>query len=182
MNTKVLFLLNGWAGKNHLLDNVMIFCASYLIYLIFIIAVGAVAYLVYKRQWRPVVLFCTTLIITFIFLQLASRLYVDHRPFVDYRLTQLVAHAAGTSFPSDHTTATTAIALGLLLFTRFKKMGMLVLIAAVLIGIARVFCGIHYPVDIIGALITGLLGASIVYMVNKAFHRFYQIDSEGLDV
>ncbi|MEO6908401.1 MAG: hypothetical protein ABI210_10975 [Abditibacteriaceae bacterium] len=54
MNTKVLFLLNGWAGKNHLLDNVLIFCASNLIYIILIIAAGCVTYLVYKRQWRQV--------------------------------------------------------------------------------------------------------------------------------
>lgn len=100
-------------------------------------------------------------------LQLAAHLYVDHRPFTDYKLTQLISHAAGKSFPSDHTTATTAIALGLLFFTKFKKIGVLLLAVAFIIGFARIFTGVHYPIDILGGLMAGLAGAILTLVINK---------------
>lgn len=65
--------------------------------------------------------------------------------------------------PSDHTTAATAIGLGLLLLTPFRKLGVLALAAAVLIGFARVFVGIHWPIDVAGGLLTGTVGAAIAW-------------------
>lgn len=167
MNIQILLLINGWAGKNRMIDDLMIFSASYLIFVVFIVVGSCMAYLIYKRQWRQLSYLFATLTVSFLLLQIAVQLYVDHRPFVDHHLTQLVAHAAGKSFPSDHTTATTAIAVGLLYFTRFKKTGLVVLGGALLIGFARVFVGIHYPVDILGGLLVGLLGGSLVYLLKK---------------
>lgn len=167
MNTKLLLIINSWAGKNSLLDNFMIFCASYLVYFVFIVAVGCLIYWIYKRDWKSVVYFFATLTVTYILLQLMALLNFDHRPFMDYHLTQLVAHASGKSFPSDHTTVTAGIAFGLLFFTRFKKLGWTVLGCAALIGFARIFVGIHYPLDILGGLITGLLGGLAVLGAKK---------------
>lgn len=167
MNNQLLLSINGWAGKSHLLDNIMIFCASYLVYIIFLIAAVIMADCAHRRAWKPVIYFFMTLAITFILSQLASMLNFDHRPFMDYNLTQLVAHASGKSFPSDHTTVTAGIAFGLLFFTRFKKLGWIVLVVAALIGFARVFVGIHYPLDILGGLVTGLVGGLAVLGVKK---------------
>ncbi|MEO6907808.1 MAG: phosphatase PAP2 family protein [Abditibacteriaceae bacterium] len=171
MNTQILLLVNGWAGKNFLLDNAMIFSARYLIYIVFIIAGGCVAYLIYTHQRRSVLYVGATLLLDFIFLKAAATVYaqffVDHRPFIDHHLTQLIPHAAGHSFPSDHVTATIAIAMGLLLFTPFRKWGAFVLVAALLIGFARVFCGVHYPIDIAGAILTGILGAGVIYAISR---------------
>lgn len=165
MNLQLLRTINGWAGHNWLLDHVMIFTASWLIFLLFAVAAGCAVVLVRRRQWRPLGLFAAVLAVSFALLQLASHLYVDKRPFTTQHVHQLVAHAAGASFPSDHTTAATAVGLGLLLFTPFRKTGVLALLAAVLIGFARVFVGIHWPIDIAGGLLTGLLGAVVVWGV-----------------
>lgn len=174
MNERLLLLINGWAGNNHLLDDVMIFSASYLIFAVFLMVAACATYLLYKRQWIQLTYLFATLAVSFLLIQVAAHLYVDHRPFVDHHLTQLVAHAAGTSFPSDHTTATTAIAFGLLLFTRFKKIGLTVLACAILIGFARIFVGIHYPIDILGGLLTGLAGGGLVYLIKMVVDRNYK--------
>lgn len=175
MNAQILLLVNSWAGRNFLLDNAMIFCARYLIYIVFIVALGCMAHLLYTHQRRPVLYFGATLLLDFILLRTVAavyaKFYADHRPFVDYHLHQLIPHAAGRSFPSDHVTATMAIAMGLLLFTPFKKWGAFVLVSVLLIGFARVFCGVHYPVDIVGAVVVGILGACII----KAICRFITI-------
>lgn len=167
LNKQILLVFNGWAGKNSLLDNFMIFCASYLVYIVFAITVACVIFWAYKRDWKQAIYFFATLVVTYVFLQLMVLLNFDHRPFMDYHLTQLVAHASGKSFPSDHTTVTAGIAFGLLFFTRFKKLGWTVLGAAALIGFARIFVGIHYPLDILGGLVTGLLGGITLLGVKK---------------
>jgi undecaprenyl-diphosphatase len=167
MNNQLLLLINGWAGKNHLLDDVMIFCASYLIYIVFLTALVCVGYMAYKREWRSVIYFFSALIVSYGLLKLASLTNFDHRPFMDHHLTQLVAHAGGKSFPSDHTTVATAIAAALLFFSPFKKTAWLLVAAACLIGFARVFAGIHYPADIIGGLVTGFVGGALVLVVKK---------------
>jgi undecaprenyl-diphosphatase len=169
MNTSLLLLINGWAGSHPLLDTAMIFSANYLIYIIFAVTAGCMAYLLYKRRWRPVILFGATLVVSYLLLMIASHIYVDHRPFVDHHLTQLIAHAPGKSFPSDHTTVATAIALGLLAFTRFKKTGVVFLVLAVLIGFARIFVGVHYPIDIAGGIIVPAIGTLIVYLISTRF-------------
>ena len=168
MNHQLFLFINSFAGRNHFLDSIMVFCASYLVYLVFVIMVAFVAYSIYKKQWKPFIYFFATLVVGFLLLQLVALINFDHRPFMDYHVTQLVAHAAGSSFPSDHTTVVTAIAAGFLFFTRFKKLGALLLIMALVIGFARVFVGIHYPADIAGGIVTGLLGGSIV-LVAKYF-------------
>lgn len=153
----------------------MIFAAKYLVFVVFAAAVLVIAYLLSRRQWRQVTYFFGTLVLSYILLQIAAHIYIDHRPFVDHHLTQLVSHAAGTSFPSDHTTVTAAIAFGLLFLTRFKALGLAVLGCAFLIGFARVFVGIHYPIDILGGLLVGLLGGSSVYLVKMIVERNHKV-------
>jgi undecaprenyl-diphosphatase len=164
MNTDLLLLINGWAGHSHLLDTVMLFMAKYAIFVLFIAAAGCVGYYIYKKEWKPVIYFVTTLIVTFILLKLAALLNIDHRPFMDHQLTQLLPHASGSSFPSDHTTASTGAGMAVLLFTKFKKTGWILLFVAALIGFSRIFVGVHYPIDIVGGLITGALGGGLVYL------------------
>lgn len=90
---------------------------------------------------------------------------------MDHHLTQLVEHATGKSFPSDHTTVTTAIAAGFLFVTPFKKLGVAILLSAVVIGFSRIFVGIHYPADIVGGLATGLAGGVLVLIAKRLIER-----------
>lgn len=164
LNRQLLHTINGWAGRISLLDQAMVFCASWLIYPVLVVAAGCAFWLARRRQWWPLGSFAATLIVTFGLLQAAVRVYSDQRPFMTQHPHRPVAHRAGTTFPSDHTTAAAAIGLGLLVFvfTTFRRTGALLLLAAVLIGFARIFVGIHWPADIAGGLLTGLVGTAVV--------------------
>lgn len=168
MNDQLLLFINGFAGRSGLLDAVMVFLAKDLVYAVFLTAFICVGTYAYKKEWKPVMYFFITLVISYILLQLMMLLNFDHRPFMDHHLTQLIDHAPGKSFPSDHTTISTAIAAGILLFTRYKKLGILLLAAAAVIGTARIFVGVHYPADILGGLFTGLAGGAITYGIIRA--------------
>jgi len=165
MNNQLLLLINGWAGENHLLDQIMILCAQDLVYVVFLIALICIGYMIYEKEWGAIIYFFLTLVVSYGVLKLAALTNFDHRPFMDHRLTQLVAHASGTSFPSDHTTVATAVAIGVLFFMPFKKTGWLLLLAACVIGFARVFVGVHYPADIAAGLLAGFTGGGIVWLI-----------------
>lgn len=167
MNTYLLLLINGWAGHSQLLDATMVACAKYLIFIVFGVGLICIGLYAYRKEWKTVIYFCASLVLSFILLKLAALLNFDHRPFMDHHLDQLVSHAPGSSFPSDHTTASMAVALSILSFTKFKKTGVLLILAALLIGFARIFVGIHYPADILGGVIVALIGSGIVYGVMR---------------
>lgn len=167
MNDDILLYINGFAGRSSALDAFGLFLARDLVYIVFAVAIFCLWMMLKKKEWRPVVYFFVTLVVSFVVLQLVSLLNYDHRPFMDHTLTQLLPHAPGKSFPSDHTTISTAIAAGILFLTRFKKTGIALLVVALLIGTARVFVGVHYPADILGGLFTGLVGGGIVYVIKR---------------
>ena len=175
MNEQVFFLINNLSGKNKLIDALMIFAASDLIYIIFLIAAIICGILLYKKQWVQVAYAAITLTVAFILLHIASMLYVDHRPFVDLKVHQLVSHAAGKSFPSDHTTAACAIGIAIYLFVK-RKLGVALIFFALFIGFARIYVGIHYPIDILGGIMVALIAGSLTYVIKQRQYimRFIQ--------
>ena len=82
------------------------------------------------------------------------------RPFVHHNVNLVISHAANASFPSDHVIGTFSIALGLRMFN--KKLGNILIVLSIIVGISRIYVGHHYPSDIIGALIVVLV-MNIIY-------------------
>jgi undecaprenyl-diphosphatase len=177
MNTNILLHINSWAGHIRWLDDVMVFCAKDLIYVVFTAGVAALIYLFYKHEKRQVIAVLGALIIAYVLLQIASTFNIDQRPFMHHHLTVLVQHAPGKSFPSDHTTAATAFGVAFLLLTPLKKLGIAFLVCAIVIGFARIFVGIHYPADILGGLIVGTAGVLVVYFGKKLLNKTHTLQS-----
>jgi undecaprenyl-diphosphatase len=100
-----------------------------------------------------------TALSVFTSLALASaigHLVSEPRPFIsDLSTRLLISHSADNSFPSDHTTLAFAVSGALLSWRR--TLGVVVFVIAVLIGIARIYVGVHWPSDILGAAVIGLV-------------------------
>lgn len=73
----------------------------------------------------------------------------------------LIERSADFSFPSDHATATFAIAAAFLLHGS-RRAGSIFLAAACLVTFSRVYIGTHYASDVLGGAMTGLVAALIV--------------------
>lgn len=74
------------------------------------------------------------------------------------------------SFPSGHATCSFA-AMGAFFAFMNKKWSWLGLVLAAIIGFSRNYLFVHYPSDIIGGMLIGLLGALIAYLVVKAIAK-----------
>lgn len=81
------------------------------------------------------------------------------RPFVDHQVHLLIDHAADSSFPSDHAAGASGIAF--LLSNQKYALGKFLTIFTLLMLFARVYVGVHYPLDVMSGMAIGYLGGLI---------------------
>lgn len=171
MNYALLRKINGLAGHHRLLDDLMVFSAKYVIYLVFLVLVLVSLPFLRRREWRPLLWAGGALVLSFVLGRVATLVHPEQRPFTTHpALRVLTPHDPGTSFPSDHATAAFAIAFALLAFLS-RRWGAVVAAAAVLIGFARVYDGIHYPGDILGAVLVAAVGVGVALAARAAVDR-----------
>jgi undecaprenyl-diphosphatase len=86
---------------------------------------------------------------------LISGLVDRARPFVadPGQVHLFVSHGSDPSFPSDHATASFAIAVAILV--RNRTWGLVALVAATVLSVGRVAVGVHYPSDVLAGAILG---------------------------
>ncbi len=149
-----------------MIDLLAIFCAKYLIALSFILG-GAALLRLSKKEQRSIIIF-GAIGLPFIYLTalIASHFYHNPRPFVVEHFIPLIAHADDNGFPSDHVLLASAIAAIWTIYRR--RIGLVLWALALLIGVARVYVGVHHPVDIIGSIvIAGSVSCVLYFLMNK---------------
>jgi undecaprenyl-diphosphatase len=167
MNYTLFHAINSLAG-NSTLDTVMKAAARYLIFVVFLAAAILCLRSLFRRQLRPVALTGVALLLTFLLGLAEAALYSEKRPFQTHHVHQLIAHAPGQSFPSDHATAAFAAAFAVAVFLS-RPWGGLLAVLALWIGFARVYDGIHYPVDIAGGILAAAVAVTLVFAVDRWF-------------
>jgi undecaprenyl-diphosphatase len=75
------------------------------------------------------------------------------------------------SFPSEH--ATIAFAVATAVFITYRRFGSVLLVMAAIVGISRIFVGIHYPLDVLaGALVGAAMALLASVLVNSLVLTF----------
>lgn len=99
-----------------------------------------------------------------LFIRLINQQFHRARPFVTLEeVNVLFYRPTDPSFPSNAAAYAFAMAAGV--FITNRKMGILIGIAALLFSGSRVYAGMHFPLDIIGGALIGLLTAYAFYRV-----------------
>lgn len=160
---------NGLGGHSQVWDFIYVALAEYIM---FLLIGGLVLFVVLKKENKRWIVSLQALAAAFIgralIVSLIRAFFFRTRPFVDGAVTQLVTHnPAEASFPSGHTTVMFAIAFSL--FYVNKKWAAVYLVLATVSAISRVVVGVHFPMDIAGGILVGLLSA----LISKAIFDFW---------
>ena len=109
-------------------------------------------------------LLCTNVVLKNLFSRARPWLVVEG-------LTALVAEHDPNSFPSGHTSASFAAATALYRCVP-KKWGVLALVAAALMGLSRLYVGVHFPSDVIAGILVGCFcGWAAVRLLKLVEHK-----------
>lgn len=163
-NASLFFLISGIGSNESTLNNLMIFGAEYLIYLtlvgMFIIALRGKV-----NDKKALLLVCLSLPIIIIIIKLIHIFYYEPRPYVSFDITPLVEHKEDASFPSRHISIMAAVSFAFMYFK--SKYTPLLLFFTLWVGFARIYVGVHYPLDIIGGIVVGIISLVAALQIRK---------------
>ena len=94
--------------------------------------------------------------------QLIGLVWYHPRPFEAGIGQTLIPHVRDSSFPSDHLTLIWAVAFSLLLRERPRLAGWALVLLGVPVAWARIYLGVHFPLDVLGAALVALSSAWLI--------------------
>ncbi len=155
LNQSLFNWIHQFAHGNFLLDDLGVFLAQYLPYLL---VLGFLTLAVRNKDWRLRVLIFTegalaVILSRGIITELIHFFYHHLRPFAALNFTPMISES-GYSFPSGHAAWFFAIAMTVFYYNR--KMGIWYFAFAVINGVARIFVGVHWPFDIVSGAVVGI--------------------------
>lgn len=91
--------------------------------------------------------------------QLIGLVWFHPRPFMIGLGHTLIAHGSDSSFPSDHLTLWWSVAFSLSLQRGRRTTGIALALLGIPIAWARIYLGVHFPFDMLGAFAVATLSA-----------------------
>jgi len=85
--------------------------------------------------------------------------WFEPRPFMAGIGHTWLDHVADNGFPSDHATLAWSLGLGLALTGASRRWGAVACLVGLATGWARVYLGVHFPLDVLASIPVGLLAA-----------------------
>lgn len=181
MDETIFEWINGLAGKSAALDRVMIWLANdYFVPVTISLILLAIWFIGNSREQREGLQRAT--IVTFIsigsacgFVLAANHIYHHPHPFdpeampglLDTTVKDIYYKIHDPSFPSNTSAVTFAAATGLFQYKR--KLGLLMLIPAILMPLAKVYAGVYWPSDIAAGAALGILTAYFIKLIMPVF-------------
>lgn len=97
------------------------------------------------------------------------------RPYdVNTAIAILIKKPLDFSFPSGHTAASFA-AMTALFLAKMKKAWIAALVLAVLIAFSRLYFYVHYPTDVLGGAVVGILSGIIGYTIVEKIDKCWKV-------
>ena len=171
LNQKLFDIIHGWSGIDPNFDKVILFCA---VHLWWVLVVAIVAfYIFFKRNTRGLAeLFVigSSGAVSYVVAFIVKHVTASPRPIEVLKNPLVLLHdVASSAFPSGHSAFVFGIAVALLLYDWL--LGVVALVLALLVGVARVAAGVHWPIDILGGILVGAIIAIIIHAVASIFFR-----------
>ncbi|MHB9019676.1 MAG: phosphatase PAP2 family protein [Minisyncoccota bacterium] len=167
LDEKIFNSIHQLVGQSRLLDLFAIFFADYLPYLLILIALVIIfSAKKYKdRIYNLAFVSLVLLISNGIFTETIRFFFFRKRPFVELDFIPLIEKSASeAAFPSGHTSFFFALAFAIY-FLGEKRWSLMLSLAALLMGVSRVYVGVHWPLDIVSGILVAFISAYIVRLL-----------------
>lgn len=160
---------------NPILDQIMVFVSALGNAGIFWIAIGVVC-LLPKKHRKMGLQILLTMLCTYILGNLVLKnVFARPRPCdIDTAIAMLISRPHGHSFPSGH--SMNGMTAAFAMFLNNKKFGIPALILATLIGFSRMYLFVHFPTDVVGGFVVGII---VALLVDKAFKEVLKKKSKA---
>ncbi|MFA4975358.1 MAG: phosphatase PAP2 family protein [Candidatus Paceibacterota bacterium] len=160
LNNEIFFFFYNLSHQSVFFDKLIIFVADTLPYIVILLAVIYLFF--YKKNWKDFFIIFISSGLAWILAYIFKILFHTQRPFDIFSKVISLFSETGYAFPSGH--ATFFMALAISIFFNHKKVGYIFIFFALVIGIARIIAGVHFPIDILGGFILGFL---IAFLLKK---------------
>ncbi len=145
---------------------------QYLIIVVGLIAIVAIILSEKSTWWSIIKLAILSFGIALLIAYIAGILYYDTRPFVVEHIEPLISHQPNNGFPSDHTLI--AMVAAAVIFVYRRKLGILLGVLGILVGVARIMAYLHYPIDIVASIFIAFIATFCAWLVLKKFDRKFR--------
>ena len=163
LNIAAFLRINADLQTPHWKINAAAFVADYLIYLIPLLVIALWCWgKGLQRNWA--VKACLVALVALGMNQIIIALWPHPRPFMAGLGHSFMAHAPDASFPSDHATVFAAIGLTLVFGSVRSVIGWSVLALGMIVAWARIFLGVHFPLDMVGAVAVVCLAWTAIHL------------------
>lgn len=174
LHEKIFFLFYHALGPESLVSPLTIFCA---VWLPWVLGILPFVYELYKNEvfniWKTCRKIYATPILVYLVTILIKYFYQTPRPFALFEIKPGFVVSSDpyglAAFPSSHTAVFAGLAA--VVYLSHRKIGKWFFGGALVIGLARVGAGVHFPVDIVGGF---LIGAGLGFLFEKVFSRFFR--------
>jgi undecaprenyl-diphosphatase len=156
-------LINDLGKQYTFLNPASVAIAEYTLYLL-IVCILLFAFS--KKGQNRIMVICSLFTIMFaeLLAKLAGALHSNQQPFAELgEVNKLIEKAVDNSFPSDHSILVFSVCVTFWLFK--KGWSFLWVLLAALVGVSRIWVGVHYPGDVIVGALLSILSAIFVYKV-----------------
>lgn len=173
MNNTIFYFFYNLAHQSDFFDNLVVFFAVYFPYIVVVLAGlfllfhhdvfrAENPFQVFLQKKKEILGVFFAGIIAYILGLVLKNLFHMPRPFLALSDVHPLFSKTTFSFPSEHALFFSALAISI--FLMHKKAGYVFMFFALLIGVARIIAGVHFPMDILGGFI---LGAVIAYLLKR---------------
>jgi undecaprenyl-diphosphatase len=168
LNQTLFLLLNASAHPSIFMLGVAIFFAVYAIWAV--PAVIGIGWLRGNQSTRQMLLQAVVSAVAGLLIGQIIALFWQHpRPFAMGLGHNFLAHVANTSFPSSHLTFIWSVAFSLAMHRGRRALGIALAVLGVPVAWARIYTGVHFPLDMAGAALVAVASA---WLTSHAMHWF----------
>jgi undecaprenyl-diphosphatase len=134
-----------------------------------VILTFALIFIFKERKRFPVISFGLSFLLPLVVSKIVKEIVKRPRPVIDTDALLASIHSTSTSFPSQH--ATIIMAMAVVLTFYYPRYRFWFYLIAWLVGISRVYLGLHYLTDVLAGFLFGVLRQHLI-VVRNGFKPF----------